>query len=103
MSQILKGRFDGSKAADRAPSVPPQLLAERYHIDGNGRRVLVGLTTEETREFETLDSISPSDDSGNRIGWTFGGEPTTGLERRWLQLYAKHDEAWKALNGKGGH
>ncbi len=101
MTQILKGRFDGSRAGQRAQSVSPELLAERYHID-NGRRVLVGLTVAETREFETLDSLSPSDHSGNRIAWTFGGEPTTGLERRWLQLYARHDEAWKALRKNGG-
>jgi hypothetical protein len=99
MTQILRGRFDGFKAADRTQPVSPGLLPERYHIDGNGRRVLVGLTPAETREFETLDSLSPSDDTG--IAWTFGGEPTTGLEKRWLQLYAKHDEAWKALKGEG--
>jgi hypothetical protein len=102
MSQILKGRFDGFKAAHRTQPVSPELVPERYHIDGNRRRVLVGLTPAETREFETLDSLSPSDDTGNRIAWTFGGEPTTGLERRWLQLYAKHEEAWKVLKGEGG-
>jgi len=48
----------------------------RHTIDEKGRRVLVGLSAEETREFETLDSLSPSDASGNRIAWTFGGDPT---------------------------
>jgi hypothetical protein len=98
MTQILKVRFDGPKAADRAQPVSPELLAKRYHIDENGRRVLVGLTSAETREF--LDSLSPSDGS-DRIAWTFGGDPTTGRERRWLQLYTKHDEAWKTLKGNG--
>jgi hypothetical protein len=98
MTRILKGRFDGFEAPDRTQPVLP----ERYHIDRNGRRVLVGLTPAETREFETLDSLSPSDETGNRIAWTFGGEPTTGLEKRWLQLYAKHEEAWKAHNGESG-
>ena len=102
MTQILKGRFDGFKAADRSQPVSPELLPERYRIDSNGRRVLVGLTLAETHEFETLDSLSPSDDSGNRVAWTFGGEPTTALEKRWLQLYARHDEAWKVLKGEGG-
>jgi hypothetical protein len=101
MTQILKGRFDGSRVVHRAQSVSPELLAERYHIDNSGRRVLVGLTVAETREFETLDSLSPSDEAGNRIAWTFGGEPTTGLEKRWLQLYARHHEAWKTLKGNG--
>ena len=98
MNRILKGHFDGFKHAYRAPPASSQLLAQRYHIDRNGRRVLVGLTPAETREFETLDSLSPSDHGG----WIFGGEPTTALERRWLELYARHDEAWKAASVDGG-
>ena len=102
MTQILKGRFDGSKARHRARPAALELLTERHTLDANGRRVLVGLTSAETREFETLDALSPSDDGSDRIAWTFGGDPTTGRERRWLQLYTKHDEAWKTLNGNGG-
>jgi hypothetical protein len=102
MTQILKGRFDGSKARHRARPASPELLTGRHTIDEKGRRVLVGLTAEETREFETLDSLSPSDGSGNRIAWTFGGDPMTSLEKRWLQLYTKHDEAWKALKNESG-
>jgi len=101
MTQILKGRFDGTKTVDRTQPVSPELLAERYHTGENGRRVLVGLTLAETHEFEILDSLSPSDGGSDRIAWTFGGDPTTGRERRWLQLYTKHDEAWKTLNGNG--
>jgi hypothetical protein len=102
MTQILKGRFDGSKARPHVQHVSPELSAERYNIDENGRRVLVGLTSAETQEFETLDSLPPSDSSGNRIAWTFGGEPTTNREKRWLQLYTKHDEAWKTLKNENG-
>jgi hypothetical protein len=47
--------------------------------------VLVGLTIEETVEFESLDSL-PSDDSGNPLG----------TPERWRELYTKHDEAWRA-------
>jgi len=36
----------------------------------------VGLTIEETIEFEALDALPPFDDSGN-IAWVFEGEPTT--------------------------
>ena len=98
MTQILRGRFDGSRAGHRTH----QPLTERYTLDRNGRRVLVGLTPAETHEFETLDSLSPSDDGGDRIAWTFGGGPTTSREKRWLQLYTRHEEAWKALkNGNG--
>ena len=77
MTQILKGRFDGSKGRDRAHPASLQLLTARHTIDQKGRRVLVGLSAEETREFETLDSLSPSEGGGNRISWTFGGDPTT--------------------------
>jgi hypothetical protein len=107
MTQILKGRFDGRNGRrngteDRTPSSTPEFSAERYQIDHDGRRVLVGLTLAETQEFETLDALAPSDSSGNRLGWTFGGEPTTGREKRWLELYTKHDEAWKSLRGESG-
>ena len=87
------------------PDIAPTLFrpsSERYTIDENGRRVLVGLTSAETQEFETLDSLPPSDDSGERIAWTFGGEPTTSREKRWLQLYTRHDEAWKTLKNENG-
>ena len=95
MTQILRGRFDGSKARHRALRASPELLTERHTVDSNGRRVLIGLTSAETREFETLDSLSPAD--GDRVAWTFDGVPTTSREKRWLQLYTKHDEAWKIL------
>ena len=100
MTQILKGRFDGSKARHRARFAALELLTERHTLDENGRRVLVGLTSAETREFETLDSLSPSD--GDRVAWTFNGVPTTGREKRWLQLYTKHDEAWKTWKTANG-
>lgn len=102
MTQILKGRFDGSRAGRRAHPVSLELSTERYTIGENRRRVLVGLTSAETQEFETLDSLPPSDSSGNRIAWTFGGEPTTDREKRWLELYTRHDEAWKTLKNENG-
>ena len=37
-------------------------------------RCTVGLTIEETIEFEALDALPPFDDSGN-IAWVFEGEP----------------------------
>jgi hypothetical protein len=107
MTQILKGRFDthgrGSRTANPAKSPASEFSAERYHLDHNGRRVLVGLTSAETHEFETLDALAPSDGSGEHMAWTFGGEPTTGREKRWLQLYTKHDEAWKSLKGNSSN
>ena len=84
----------------RPHPVSLELLTERHTIDANGHRVLVGLTSAETREFETLDSLPPSD--GDRVAWTFGGMPTTSREKRWLQLYTKHDEAWKTWKTANG-
>jgi hypothetical protein len=55
----------------------------RYFVDQVGRRVLIGLTVEETFEFETLDV--PRED----------GVPTTTRKKRWLELYNKHDQAWR--------
>src|SRR3954468_4552107 len=97
MTQILKGRFDGPKSAHRNQPASPESFRERYTLDPQGQRILIGLSAAETREFEALDSQSPSD--GEEIGWTFGGEPTTGREKRWLVLYTRHNEAWRALNG----
>jgi hypothetical protein len=67
----------------------------RYFVDKDGRRVLIGLSLEETFEFETLDSLPPTDDSGNHIGWDDNGIPLTTRERRWLELYSKHEDAWR--------
>jgi hypothetical protein len=107
MTQILKGHFDthgrGCRTANPAKPPTPEFSAERYHLDNNGRRVLIGLTLAETHEFETLDALAPSDSTGDRLAWTFGGEPTTGREKRWLELYTRHDEAWKSLRGQSGH
>jgi hypothetical protein len=59
---------------------------DSYVLDSDGNRVLIGLTLNETREFERLDElISPLSSS-----------PSDGLslnERRWLVLYDKHDAA----------
>ncbi|MBW7971538.1 hypothetical protein [Bradyrhizobium sp. BR 10289] len=68
----------------------------RYFVDACGRRVLIGLTLEETFEFERLDSqpvANLSDGQFKREGgvlWPVAGE------ERWQELYAKHDGAWKA-------
>jgi hypothetical protein len=67
----------------------------RYFVDNGGRRVLIGLTLEETFEFETLDSLSALDEGGSHVAWDENGAPTTTREKRWLELYSKHDNAWK--------
>jgi hypothetical protein len=48
----------------------------------SGRRVLIGLTHEETTEFEILCAKTP-----------MHGTPPPGDERRWLELFGKHEAA----------
>ena len=60
---------------------------DSYVLDADGNRMLIGLTLDETREFERLDelmsnvSFVPTDDSRSLN------------ERRWLVLYDKHEAA----------
>jgi hypothetical protein len=68
----------------------------RYFVDADGRRVLIGLSVEETFEFETLDNPPGLDQSGKHVARDENGVPATRREKRWLELYSKHDRAWKA-------
>ena len=65
----------------------------RYFVDNHGRRVLVGLTIEETAEFEELDNLAASNTCAEHVLWEMGF-PATKPEERWLELYTKHDKAW---------
>jgi hypothetical protein len=51
---------------------PFDQLPKRYGVDENGRRVLLGLSVEETFEFETLDDQSPLDETGTVMAWRDG-------------------------------
>ncbi len=73
----------------------PGQLPRRYFVDENGRRVLIGLSIEETFEFETLDNLPGLDAGGKKVAWGEDGVPTTTREKRWLELYSKHDRAWR--------
>jgi hypothetical protein len=77
------------------PPLPPQSgrLAYTRH---RGRLLLVGLTIEETREFEKLDRLHPLDESAQPIEWQYGAAEASTRETRWLELYLKHQEAKKA-------
>jgi hypothetical protein len=54
----------------------------------HGRRVLVGLTVEETFEFETLDCLARLDERNNRADLRGDGNPTVTRDERWRKLYA---------------
>ena len=54
-----------------------------------GRHVLIGLTYQETLEFQRLDS-GDKDGAANPNDLRPADE-----DLRWLELYAKHDSSWK--------
>ena len=60
---------------------------DNFILDADANRVLIGLTPDETREFECLDelilSLSSSPTDNNR-------SPN---KRRWLELYDRHEAA----------
>jgi hypothetical protein len=55
--------------------------------------VLVGLTIEETSEFEELDNLVASNTRAGHVLWE-KEFPATRQKERWLELYTKHDKAW---------
>ena len=66
-----------------------------YILDGDGNRILIGLTLDETREFEGLDELISTLNSVSPV-------PTNDVrlvnERRWLVLYEKHEAALRAFS-----
>ncbi len=67
----------------------------RYMVDGAGQRVLVGLTVEETIEFERLDSPAARRLTNGQVLWDGRDLIPTRPDQRWLELYAKHERAWR--------
>lgn len=66
----------------------------RYIVDDTGRRILVGLTIEETLEFEKLDGAAALSSNGMRVIWNVRDAGPERPEHRWLELYSKHERAW---------
>ncbi|WP_439364465.1 hypothetical protein ACNJYD_32785 [Bradyrhizobium sp. DASA03005] len=74
---------------------PRHNAPRRYFVDAQGHRVLIGLSPEETAEFEALDLASNetgpfTSEVRARVGAAADGEV------RWLELYARHEGAWRA-------
>jgi hypothetical protein len=78
------------------------MFPRRYYVDKHGHRVLIGLTVEETFEFEALDETPPVADDRGATRKSAGTMPVTEREVRWLELYTKHANAWKQWNMSGG-
>ncbi|MDN3274180.1 hypothetical protein QWJ07_08000 [Frankia sp. RB7] len=68
----------------------------RYIVDDAGQRILVGLTIEETLEFERLESPTMFGIDGKHLIWNAREADPEQPEARWLELYAKHERAWSA-------
>ena len=68
-----------------------------YALDRMGRRILVGLSFDETTEFELLDVSLPHD--RKPVG-TSAMVPLERAEIRWLELYRKHRAAFEAMQNK---
>lgn len=62
----------------------------RYFVDAQGHRVLIGLSLAETAEFEALD-LAPQ-----IVAEAGMGKGATAVDEvRWLELYCKHEGAWR--------
>ena len=92
---LRQAQVPGSQTKARGMSDLADHLPRRYFVDERGRRVLIGLTIEETLEFETLDNLPALTEGGDCVAWDVDGKPTTLREKRWLELYSKHDSAWR--------
>jgi hypothetical protein len=64
--------------------LPPQ-----YSVDHAGRRVIRGLTIDQTIEFELLDASLPY---AGKLLWLDQSDPPA-AQQRWLELWAKHRDA----------
>jgi hypothetical protein len=58
-----------------------------------GRRILIGLSYAETREFESLDAEPPIDRHGQLLRWETEEKSFPPSHARWLELYNKHQAA----------
>ena len=65
-------------------------MPQAYQFDALGRAVLIGLSFEETEEFERLDDSLPYD---GQLVWPPEDVPLLPMELRWLELYEKHQAA----------
>jgi len=78
-----------------------QPVSTLYSRDILGRRVLIGLTFFETREFERLDAEPPVDEHGHILRWETDDESFPPNQARWLELYKRHRAACVRLSAKG--
>jgi hypothetical protein len=71
-----------------------RVVVRRYYRDEQGRSVLIGLTFEETSEFEGLEG-SVAANSSEHPFWAGEALFESQMGRRWNDLYLKHQTAWE--------
>lgn len=81
-----------SQPTSTAPRTETVLTAGWYTLDRQRRRVLAGLTPEETTEFELLDVQLPLD---RKLAWRSSDLPLSPEEQRWAELFRKMEAARK--------
>src|SRR5271155_1003325 len=100
----MNSNFSGgvaTPALSGSVSPSPAAIVDVTFI-GTVPRTLIGLTVDEAAEFERLDRLSPVDHLGNCL-WDFEGDPKTPDEKRWLELYRKHEagsSTWPTAEGR---
>ena len=66
-----------------------EIFQSNYTPDADGRQVIIGLSFDETREFERIDASLPF--NGKPVWPDFGNDiPLLPMEARWLELWNKH-------------
>lgn len=63
---------------------------DSYQLDACGRRVLIGLSADETAEFQLLDRVI---DCSTPLPGIASDQWAHAEDRRWLELYEKHEIA----------
>jgi hypothetical protein len=88
----VKGNTPIVSPSTVAPSGEIVLTSRLYTLDKKRRRVLAGLTPEETTEFELLDAQLPLD---GKPAWRHSELPLSPKEQRWLELFRRTEAARK--------
>lgn len=73
-------------------------MSDLYCRDAYGRSVLIGLTYEETLEFEALDASSPTAEQALGLKWETDESSFPPDETLWLELYKRHRAACVGIN-----
>lgn len=92
MGAVVKGNTTIASPSAVVPSSEIVVTSPLYTLDKKRRRVLAGLTPEETTEFELLDAQLPLD---GKPAWRPSELPLSPKEEQWLELFRRREAARK--------